>query len=996
MLVHFASFVDVCVQGGENRRILLDLKTVLEEVQVEVKREEEKRSNLQLQYTRDRCAWELEREELKCRIAQLETKGSSSSASGGVQCAADSYSLARQASCEKHSETSTLRWNKEEERKLLADTHSTTMELRCRLEHHEKNWLKEKDELLKRFDIERNEWESQLKDMQRKIEELYCEVRAKREGACHWNEEEMHLLNVHSLSSGSSVLSELSQTQSSCSQPESSPAFDLYNIVSGGGSESHSNTCCQPDGLSELIAGGQFTQKECAHPGLRSQDSIIDRKRAVNTSELETIFHKTVGRGQATKHVSIENDKYVHCGIQEGPLLAELSNASEKKKSTTALNAALKEIARVSEELCNYQDEIKKKNEDKRNPSESSEEKNTPDMDKTGLKSNEAAYDLSQIYNNLKELEKENWITMSPDYTWRANRGSEDSREKDSINSCKDVQTIPVALSDMDTAAPPVPPRSFSRNLSSPSQTDTELHIPESPITTMSNCHSPSVTVDQRYGSPSIVRKFEAMLQENEGKVFIDGVVSCSIPKNSKCDIGCCHNRWSCDATKFASSKLSRCGTVQKSFSEANILTSRKDCSPYSSGIGNLHKHQIQMPPVVKELPVDLLLSSLEISPTSPNPQGSRRNIMLEKKTAEFNRTLFQAGMGRGVEEDECVVEADGHYVDCQPALIAECVPDELLLPRHCPDDISGAMDINIEVALSTSTSHLPIQNTEVKLNQSISEVQEARMKNSKYFVNVTEQPNAVVWEANTISSQNPVNLSEVEQKVQMASGPSRKPQNRAPSDIPPFEPVMSASIHSGVEDIICKMDNPPGAKIQPAIVDTSLQEPSAHSKQEQIALPKLGPHYQMDCSRPASRKLKDHPWKPLTLAAYPRPEGSRSNYGALERILKHYESACQSQPQDETDLGPNSLQQDTVTGWNMRGMHSHHVAPPPLSSHRNIGLAQAQQPVQDEVEPYMSSTHNVFLKPPCQANRRLPSRWASLPPTSSSPATLSPCTTTV
>lgn len=61
----------ISMQGGENRRILLDLKTVLEEVQTEVKREEEKRSELQLQYTRDRCGWELEKAELKCRIAQV-------------------------------------------------------------------------------------------------------------------------------------------------------------------------------------------------------------------------------------------------------------------------------------------------------------------------------------------------------------------------------------------------------------------------------------------------------------------------------------------------------------------------------------------------------------------------------------------------------------------------------------------------------------------------------------------------------------------------------------------------------------------------------------------------------------------------------------------------------------------------------------------------------------------------------------------------------------
>lgn len=59
------------MQGGENRRILLDLKTVLEEVQAEVKREEEKRNELQLHYTRDKCAWEVEKAELKCRIAQV-------------------------------------------------------------------------------------------------------------------------------------------------------------------------------------------------------------------------------------------------------------------------------------------------------------------------------------------------------------------------------------------------------------------------------------------------------------------------------------------------------------------------------------------------------------------------------------------------------------------------------------------------------------------------------------------------------------------------------------------------------------------------------------------------------------------------------------------------------------------------------------------------------------------------------------------------------------
>ncbi|XP_061631698.1 uncharacterized protein KIAA0408-like isoform X2 [Phyllopteryx taeniolatus] len=954
------------IQGGENRRILLDLKTVLDEVQAEVKREEEKRSDLQLQYTRDRCAWELERAELKCRIAQLENKDGSRLESGGVQCATGSYSVAQQANREEHNETSTLHQDKEEQRRLLADTYSTTMELHCRLEHNEKDWLKEKAELLERFDMERSEWESQLKDMQRKIEELYCEVRAKREGTgARRNEEEMHRLSVPSLSSGSSVLSDMSQTHSSCSQPEPLLPFDRY-IISGGGRESHSPTCCQPDRLSEVIAGGQFTLNECAHPGLRSRDSVLDRKDAANTSELETIFHKSVGCGLATNHVLIVNEKHHH-GIKGSPLLAEPSNASEKKKSTSALNAALKEIARVSEELCSYQDEIKKKSEDKRNRSELlylSEEKTSADMDKTGLELNEAPNDLSHIYNQLKELEKENWITLSPDYTWRPNRGSEDSWESNSIDSCKDVQTCPVAIFDMDTPGLPVPPHSFSRNLSSPSQTDTELHIPESPKTTMTKCNSPCVTVDKKCGSPSIVRKFEAMLQENEGKIFIDGVVaSCSVPKSSNCNMGCSHNRWSCDASKFTSSKLSRGGTVQKSFSEANILTSTKDCSPYSPGIGNLHNHQIQMPQVLKELPVDLLLSSLEISPTSPNLQCSRRNILLEKKTAAFNRTLFQAEMGHGVEEQECVLEADGYSMGFQPAKIADCAPDELLPPMNCPDDTTGLKDVNTEVALSTATSHFPIQNTEVKLNQSNSEVQEARMKNCTSSVNATEQSNAAVCEANTVTSHSPGLFSDVEQKVQTASSSSRKTQNKAPTNTTLSEAVLSANTHPGqnVEYVLFKRDSPSGAVIQPAKVDVSLQEPSAQSKQRQITLPKLGsvPPSQMDCSRPAPRMLNDHPWKPLTLAAYPRPEGSRSNYGALERILKHYETAARSQLQDETVSGHNvSVQQDNAIGSNMRDMIPHPVAPPlrqpsliqsstTVSSHSAMGVAQIQQQVQ-------------------------------------------------
>lgn len=66
----------------------------------------------------------------------------------------------------------TLKRERAEQKKLLADTHSTAMDLCCRLENSEKGWVKEKSELLESFEAERKEWENQLMDMQRRIEEV--------------------------------------------------------------------------------------------------------------------------------------------------------------------------------------------------------------------------------------------------------------------------------------------------------------------------------------------------------------------------------------------------------------------------------------------------------------------------------------------------------------------------------------------------------------------------------------------------------------------------------------------------------------------------------------------------------------------------------------------------------------------------------------------------------------------------------------------------------
>ncbi|XP_053699619.1 uncharacterized protein KIAA0408-like isoform X4 [Synchiropus splendidus] len=720
------------IQGGENRRILLDLKTVLEEVQLELKREEEKRSELQLQYARDRCAWEQEKAELKCRIVQLEAREASGSVGGGPGF------VAAQRARVQNGETS-----REEQRRTRRD--SAGMDLRCRPEH-DRDWSREKAELLEKFDVERREWESQLKDMQRKIEE------------------------------------------------------------------------------------------------------------------------------------------------------------------------ALKEIARVSEELCSYQEEIRKKSGDKRSPPETLHLQREKELllggSETRLELEETSYDLSQIYSDLQALGRESWFALSPENTFEANRAPRRLWRTNSSDPDvhRERETSPAALADIDTA-PPVPPRSSSWNLS-PTHPEPELHIPESPLTSVRKCHSPCVLVDRKCSSPSIVRKFEAMLQENEGKVFIDGVVAtCPAPSNSNCTQSCCHNRWSCDGGKLSSSKLSSCSTVQKSFSEVNILSAGTDfsdsrCSP-SPGL---------------QQPDTKLLSALELSPASPELQGCRRNLTLEQKTAEFNRTLFQAEMGRGVQEK------DGCPAQRQQSLSEA----ESTFQPHCLDVASSA----------TSDS---VQKCEFRLSQGRCDPEVEEFRIMQEFLSDFPAEDSVD------------ELGEGSQKRSTASGPSAEVKHSLGTSEPDFSkntlPIQN------LEDINPKMEFRYGARAQsePEVQPKAVQEPC----------------------RAGRRMMNDHPWKPLTLAAYPRPEGSRSNYGAVEKILKNYESAAQAQQ----NLSPK--QREHFTDLNILEMQPLQLP----STLKHLYLDEKDLAVQEK-EDAGSSSAKLFSRPVRPANRRLPSRWANRSPSPS----CSPC----
>lgn len=68
-----------------------------------------------------------------------------------------------------------LRREREEAQHLLADSYAAVMDLTKQLQINERNWSREKLELLERFNQERAQWEQRLRDTQAKAGQVSCQ-----------------------------------------------------------------------------------------------------------------------------------------------------------------------------------------------------------------------------------------------------------------------------------------------------------------------------------------------------------------------------------------------------------------------------------------------------------------------------------------------------------------------------------------------------------------------------------------------------------------------------------------------------------------------------------------------------------------------------------------------------------------------------------------------------------------------------------------------------
>lgn len=129
---------------------LADLRVALQDLSGELRQEKQGSQELTQQFAKAKASWEVERAELKNLISQLETKSGKALSSAEAVEAPD-LKVA-------------LKKEREEHQHLLAESYAVVMDLTKQLQIGERNWGREKLDLLERFSRERAQWEQRLRE----------------------------------------------------------------------------------------------------------------------------------------------------------------------------------------------------------------------------------------------------------------------------------------------------------------------------------------------------------------------------------------------------------------------------------------------------------------------------------------------------------------------------------------------------------------------------------------------------------------------------------------------------------------------------------------------------------------------------------------------------------------------------------------------------------------------------------------------------------------
>ncbi|XP_029363046.1 protein SOGA1 [Echeneis naucrates] len=132
---------------------LADLRVALQDLSAELRQERQGSQELTQQFAKAKASWEVERTELQSLITQLETKTGKAAAALSSTDALDPPDL-----------KVALKREREEHQHLLAESYAAVMDLTKQLQIGERNWGRERLELLERFTQERAQWEQRLRE----------------------------------------------------------------------------------------------------------------------------------------------------------------------------------------------------------------------------------------------------------------------------------------------------------------------------------------------------------------------------------------------------------------------------------------------------------------------------------------------------------------------------------------------------------------------------------------------------------------------------------------------------------------------------------------------------------------------------------------------------------------------------------------------------------------------------------------------------------------
>lgn len=505
------------------------------------------------------------------------------------------------------------------------------MDLHKQWENTEASWHKEKMELLDQFDNERKEWESQWKIMQKKIEELCQEVKLRRK------------INMN----------------------ERSKVTDLDHEMA----------------IQKMLESSSNNPNlgQCEFTGMNRRDSLEKEKKSEQRLPCEG--NQLCMEQKATKKAKVGfMDPAATDNQKEFWALPDPATSEEESKSCSgALSTALEELAKVSEELCSFQEEIRKRSSHRRMKSDSFLQE-MPNVMSVPHGDHLIKNGQCILPNSLEKEKQKNRKNPSCTYMLQSN----------SVKKCG-IDTIDLQRNQ----TPPIPPpRSTSRNFPSSYSEQAQERLKES-------LDHNSWVAQEDQGENSCNLHSPLRLQEmptsytDEGKAMKDGMIFSSLTPGVKIDSKPLDNEggfgmWSSDI-EIGAKKSPSSLWFQKTCSTLNMPKFEKGipdhpCKSHSDlCVGNGHSSLVTQ-------------NSGPPRSLSCGFERTVRNEKLAAKTDEFNRIVFRTDRNcRAIQQNQSYSKSSEDLKPC----------DILTTPVGSISGISGSD--NVTGILKTS-AHMPME----------------------------------------------------------------------------------------------------------------------------------------------------------------------------------------------------------------------------------------------------------------------------------------------